>query len=259
MIDTKIQRKYRLKLAIGLASCFSALVASLIFTSRAADLPAADQALTTLRKGNERFASGRPAYPHEGAARRAAVASGQHPIATVLSCSDSRVPPEILFDEGIGDLFVVRVIGNIGGADEVGSVEYGVEHLGTPLLLVLGHSQCGAVTAAVTHAEVRGNIPRLLAHIKPAVEIARRAHPELKGSALVPEAVRVNVFQSIAELFKRSAIIRDHVRTGKLKVVGAIYDINSGFVNYLGVHPRQNVFLSPAIKSYSPEKRRRGR
>ena len=150
------------------------------------------------------------------------------------------MPPEILLDEGIGDLFVVRVIGNIGGSDEVGSIEYGVEHLGTPLLVVLGHSQCGAVTAAVTHAEVHGNIPRLLAHIKPAVEIARRSHPELKGSALVPEAVQANVFQSIEELFKRSESIRQHVLDGKLKIVGAVYDIQTGRVNWLGDQAHQN-------------------
>jgi hypothetical protein len=154
MKNIRIQAKHKLRIAIGLASAFSALFASLTFTSHAADSPTADEALKTLMNGNERFASSHPAYPHEGAARRAAVASGQHPIATILSCSDSRVTPEILFDEGIGDLIVVRVIGNIGGADEVGSIEYGVQHLGTPLLVVLGHSQCSAVTAAVTHAEV---------------------------------------------------------------------------------------------------------
>ncbi|MDX2034148.1 MAG: carbonic anhydrase [Blastocatellia bacterium] len=123
--------------------------------------------------------------------------------------------------------------------DETGSAEYGVEHLGTPLLVVLGHTGCGAVTAAVTHAEVRGSIPPLLAHIKPAVRTAREGRPELTGSDLIPEAIHANVFHSIEELFKRSETIRSRVRAGKLKVVGAIYDLKSGRVNWLGVHPKQ--------------------
>lgn len=176
--------------------------------------------------------------------RRREVAAGQHPLATVISCSDSRVPPEILFDEGLGDLFIIRVIGNIGSVDETGSAEYGTEHLGTPLLVVLGHTSCGAVTAAVTHAEVHGSIPLPLAHIKPAVRVAHKTHPELRGKALVPEAIRANVWHSIQELFTRSEIIRSRVRAGKLKVIGAIYDLPSGQVNWLGTHPQQQAWLA---------------
>jgi carbonic anhydrase len=214
----------------------------------AAQLPQPDDVIALLTKGNARFAEGTPEYPHEGAARRAEVATGQHPLATVISCSDSRVPPEILFDEGIGDLFIVRVIGNIGGMDETGSAEYGVEHLGTPLLVVLGHSRCGAVTAAVTNAEVHGSIPPVLAHIKPAVWAARHGHPQLKGAALVPAAIETNVLHSIEELFKRSAIIRERVKTGKLKVVGALYNIESGLVQWLGMHPQQANLLKHGEK-----------
>lgn len=213
-----------------------------------AKLQQPDEVLALLTTGNARFAAGTPEYPHEGAARRAEVAAGQHPLATVISCSDSRVPPEILFDEGIGDLFIVRVIGNIGGMDETGSAEYGVEHLGTPLLVVLGHSKCGAVTAAVTHAEVHGNIPPVLAHIKPAVWTARHEHPKLKGEALVPPTIETNVFHSIEELFNRSAIIRERVKTGKLKVVGALYDIETGRVQWLGTHPQQASLLKHGEK-----------
>jgi carbonic anhydrase len=209
------------------------------------ETPTADEIIAQLKQGNERFASGKPTYPHESLMRRAEVAAGQHPIATVISCSDSRVPPELLFDEGIGDLFLVRVIGNIGGADETGSAEYGVEHLGTPLLVVLGHASCGAVTAAVNHLEVRGSIPPLLAHIQPAVQTARKAHPELKGNDLVPAVVEANVWHSIQELFARSEIIRTKVRSDKLKVVGAIYDLKSGQVNWLGAHPHQATLLAP--------------
>ncbi len=231
------------------AMAIIAAVALMFVAVFSAEIPNADEVIAMLTKGNERFASGQPTYPHEGAKRRAEVSAGQHPLATIISCSDSRVPPEILFDEGIGDLFIVRVIGNIGGADETGSAEYGVEHLETPLLVVLGHTGCGAVTAAVTHAEVRGSIPPLLAHIQPAVRTARREHPELKGNDLIPEAIHANVFHSIDELFKRSETIRSRVQTGKLKVVGAIYDLKSGRVNWLGAHPKQDAWLKKSKKA----------
>lgn len=236
----RLSARFMLLGACGLALFLTVVVG--------AQLPQPDEVLALLTKGNARFAEGAPEYPHEGAARRAEVVAGQHPLATVISCSDSRVPPEILFDEGIGDLFIVRVIGNIGGMDETGSAEYGIEHLGTPLLVVLGHSKCGAVTAAVTHAEVHGSIPPVLAHIKPAVWTARHEHPKLKGAELVPAAIETNVFHSIAELFNRSAIIREHVKTGKLKVVGALYNIESGRVQWLGMHPQQASLLKHSEK-----------
>lgn len=122
---------------------------SLLFIAFGQELPSADEVISILAKGNERFATDHPSYPHEGAARRSEVVSGQRPLATIISCSDSRVPPEILFDEGLGDLFIVRVIGNVSRGDEAGSAEYGVEHLGTPLLVVLGHTGCGAVPVLV--------------------------------------------------------------------------------------------------------------
>ncbi len=230
------------------ACAITAVIVAMFGAVFSADIPSADEVIAMLTKGNERFAAGEPTYPHEGARRRAEVSTEQHPLATIISCSDSRVPPEILFDEGIGDLFIVRVIGNIGGTDETGSAEYGVEHLGTPLLVVLGHTGCGAVTAAVTHAEVRGSIPPLLAHIKPAVQTARQARPELKGNDLIPEAIHANVFHSIEELFKRSETIRSRVLTGKLKVVGAIYDLKSGRVSWLGAHPKQGAWLKKSRK-----------
>ncbi len=226
-----------------------AFLTGLLIVAFADQLPSADEVIDILKKGNERFTSGKPEYPHEGAARRAETAAGQHPIATVISCSDSRVPPEILFDEGIGDLFVIRVIGNIGSVDEAGSAEYGVEHLETPLLVVLGHTKCGAVTAAVTHAEVHGSIPPLLAHINPSVRITKHNHPGLKGEELIAAAVETNVFHSIQELFNRSRIIRHRVSSGNLKVVGAIYDIKTGQVNWLGEHPKQKQILAQAGKT----------
>jgi len=218
-------------------------LASASHFAKADDLPSADAAIALLNEGNRRFATGQPQYPHDGAERRAETSRGQHPFATIVSCSDSRVPPEILFDEGIGDLFVVRVIGNVGSVDETGSAEYGVEHLETPLLVVLGHTNCGAVTAAAMHSEVHGSIPPLLKHIDPAVRVARRDHPHARGDELVAHTVRTNVLHAIEELFQRSRSIRHRVRDGKLKVVGAIYDIETGVVSWLGEHPRQAQLL----------------
>ena len=239
-------KQFRLIQLLPLA--VSALACSVVFwlvTVCGAQLPSAD-VLDVLTRGNARYAEDKPEHMHENAARRTEVAGGQHPLATVISCADSRVPPELLFDQGIGDLFVIRVIGNIGAQDEIGSAEYGTEHLGTPLLVVLGHTKCGAVTAAVTHAEVHGSIPPVLAHIQPAVIAARRAHHDLQGEALVPAAIEANVFHSIEELLRRSAIIRTRVNEGKLQVVGALYDIQAGRVQWLGVHPRQAALLKPA-------------
>lgn len=227
----------------------AALFFGVLIFAFADQLPSADEVIAILEKGNQRFAAGKPEYPHEGAARRAETSAGQHPIATVISCSDSRVPPELVFDEGIGDLFVIRVIGNIGSVDETGSAEYGVEHLETPLLVILGHTHCGAVTAAVTHTEVHGSIPPLLAHINPSVRTAKHDHPNLKGDELIAEAVKTNVFHSIQELFNRSRIIRHRIGSGKLKVVGAIYDIQSGKVDWLGEHPKQKQLLAPSGKT----------
>jgi len=233
-------------------ACALALAVALggIFAVLGDDPPSASEVIALLTKGNTRFAAGKPEYPHEGAARRAETAQGQHPLATIISCSDSRVPPEIVFDEGIGDLFIIRVIGNIGSVDETGSAEYGVEHLGTPLLLVLGHTKCGAVTAAVNHEKVHGSILPLLSHIHPSVRTARHEHPGLNGDQLIEEAIKTNVFHSIQELFARSRIIRERIHAGKLKVVGAIYDISSGQVNWLGQHPKQSQLLAQAEKKH---------
>lgn len=245
----------RLSIKLGGALALAIVLGNIIIAF-GDDPPSANEVIAILSKGNERFATGKPEYPHEGAARRAETAQEQHPIATIISCSDSRVPPEILFDEGIGDLFIVRVIGNIGSVDETGSAEYGVEHLGTPLLLVLGHTRCGAVTAAVTHAEVHGSIPPLLSHINPSVKTAKHERPGLKGDQLIEEAIKTNVFHSIQELFARSRIIRERIHDGKLKVVGAIYDISSGQVNWLGQHPKQSQLLAQAEKKHRAIKHR---
>jgi len=205
--------------------------------------PTAGEVLRTLKAGNRRYATNQPLHPHCDPRRRRETAVEQHPIATIIACSDSRVPVEQIFDAGIGDLFVIRVAGNVCDTDEIGSIEYGTEHLHTPLVVVLGHTSCGAVTAATRHAKVHGNIAALVHHIEPAVEKAHREHPELHDEALVECAVRENVFQSIADLLKGSPDVRELVRAGKVQVLGAVYHLDSGEVEWLGPHPRQRELL----------------
>jgi carbonic anhydrase len=219
-----------------------------------------DEALTKLKDGNARYVTGAPQHPNQDQQRRAGTASaGQHPFATVLGCSDSRVPVEVLFDSGIGDVFVIRVAGNVAAVDETGSIEYAVEHLGTPVVVVLGHTQCGAVTAAVQNAQLHGNVGLLVNTIKPAVAKAHKLHPELKGDALLDEAIRANVWQSIADLFKSSPVIAEKIKAGQLKVVGAMYTIDTGVIDWMGPHPMQDQLLAkygskPSHKKHAPGK-----
>ena len=205
-----------------------------------------EEALECLREGSARFCAEGSIHPRADARRMAETAErGQHPFAAVVACSDSRVPVELLFDQGIGDLFVVRVAGNVCGTDEVASIEYAVEGLEVPLVVVLGHTHCGAVTAVTIEEELGGNLRSLADRIRPAVNRARRAHPNLYGDALVPAAVEANVWQSIEDLLKESSMTRRRVRQRTLEVVGAIYDIATGIVDWLGNHPQQKELLSP--------------
>lgn len=196
--------------------------------------------LQALKDGNARYVSDAPVHPRDNASRRAETAKGQEPFAVILGCADSRVAPELVFDVGIGDVFDIRVAGNVAGTDEIGSIEYAVEHVHTPLLVVLGHSSCGAVTAAVEHpAGLPVRVTQLIAPIAPAVDQVRAANPKLTGSALVAAAVRANVMQQVRDLLHTSDIVRDAVRAKKLQVVGAVYDLPSGKVEFIGTHPEQ--------------------
>jgi carbonic anhydrase len=203
--------------------------------------PTPDQALELLKQGNARFVSGKLLHPHQDAARLAQASKedqGDHAYATIISCSDSRVPVEIIFDAGIMDVFIIRVAGNVVQTDEAGSIEYGLAHVHTPVLVVLGHTQCGAVTAVTGEVQGHGhalerNIPPLVAPIVPAVKRAMQKHPDLKGSAVVPAAIEENVWQGIEDLFRRSPAVLNMAKTGKAKVVGAIYEMETGRVNWL--------------------------
>ena len=229
------------------AACL--LAASVRAGDPAPGSPSGAEVFARLKSGNERFVAGAATHPHEDAARRAATAhDGQKPIATVVACSDSREPVEIVLDQGIGDLFVVRVAGNVCDTDEIGSVEYGVGHLGTPAVLVLGHTGCGAVTAAVMGDEVHASVAALIDKIRPSVASAQAAHADLHGEDLVPAAVEANVWRSIEQLLTRSAELRDHVRAGSVRIEGAIYDLETGKVRWLGPHPEEKRLLAGAGK-----------
>lgn len=209
-----------------------------------------DKALQLLTEGNERFIKNKLTAPNTGSDRRKTTSTeGQHPFASIIGCSDSRVPVEILFDRGIGDIFVIRVAGNVCDTDEIGSIEYGTEHLGTPLLVVLGHTGCGAVTAVVTGAELQGKIPPLVDNIRPAFEKVTKNNPGKKAEDLIPQTIEANVWQSIEDLLKGSPAVCELVSKGKLKIVGALYNISDGKVKWLGPHPEQATILSAALSS----------
>ena len=223
------------------------LLVTLVLSAMAPILMAQD--INALKAGNRRFVRGLTnqsarQYPHQNKSRLIENATkGQHPFATIIGCSDSRVPIELVFDAGLGDIFPIRVAGNVCDVDEVGSIEYGVGHLFTPTMVVLGHTGCGAVTAVVENADVHGSIPQLVDNIIPAVEHTRSLYPRATGKTLVNYAVIANVWQSIDDLFRLSEEARRLTASGALTVEGAVYDLNTGEVEWLGQHPDQASLL----------------
>ncbi|MEO5350424.1 MAG: nuclear transport factor 2 family protein [Magnetococcus sp. YQC-3] len=208
----------------------------------------ADQALQWLQEGNARFLAGTSERPNLTPERIAETFNhGQHPFATILSCSDSRVPVEHIFDRGIGDLFIIRVAGNVADTDEIGTSEYGAGHLLTPLIVVLGHSKCGAVTAVVKGDKVGGSIPQLVDNIIPAAQRAKEKG--LTGEALILDAIRENVYQSIQDLQRHSAELHHLAQEGKVKLVGAIYHIENGSVEWLPPAPQPIAAPAPQADS----------
>jgi carbonic anhydrase len=242
----------RISLAMLILIVAAALASPTLATSANPGI-SADEAMRVLKAGNARYLEGKLQHPHQDRARRALTAAqGQHPLATVLTCSDSRVPAEIIFDQGIGDLFVIRVAGNVAATDEIGSMEYAVDHLTAPLVVVLGHSQCGAVTAVVDNSKLPPNIASLVAPIKPAVDKAREANPQAPKEVLLKAAITDNVWQAIDDMLRQSPIIREKVRDNQVQVVGALYDLDSGQVQWLGPHPDQAKLVG--VKKGAPAK-----
>jgi carbonic anhydrase len=188
-------------------------------------------ALELLMEGNNRYVAGKM-KPHDFIAERAALALGQNPFAGILGCADSRVGPEYAFDTGRGDLFVCRVAGNFADTDSIASFEYAIAVLGTPLILVLGHSKCGAVDAAVEAVKdgkvFPGHIPSLIEAIQPAVKIAQD-----QPGDLLDNAIKQNVLFNVAKLKTTGPILSDAVQGGKLKVAGGLYSLDTGRVTLI--------------------------
>jgi carbonic anhydrase len=192
----------------------------------------ADQALQELTQGNKRYVAGQTTTLHESTAHRAEVAKGQHPFAVIVGCSDSRVPPELVFDQGLGDLFVIRVAGNLVDDEALGSIEFAAEEFKLPLVVVLGHERCGAVKATIETlekgSEAPGHIASLVKAIKPAIEKARA-----QAGDLLDNAVRANVERVVEQLKTSGPILSELVSSGKLRIVGARYDLDEGAVEFL--------------------------
>jgi len=197
----------------------------------------AREALDRLREGNSRFVSNiRDSDAFVSHTRRAELASGQQPFAIILGCSDSRVPAEIIFDQGLGDLFVIRVAGNIVAPSQVGSVEFAAERYSTPLVVVVGHSQCGAILA--TLEELRAptshshNLRSIVDRVRPSVEALLKTDLRNDPDGLVREAVRANIRASTNHLRHGSQVLEDLVRREGLMVVGAEYSLETGVVDF---------------------------
>jgi carbonic anhydrase len=221
------------RLLAGFAcGCVLAAVFTGFATSAADDLtsPAlsADQALARLLAGNARFTAHKLRHPDESVARRRELASGQHPFAVILGCADSRVSPELLFDEGLGDLFVIRVAGNIVDDAVLGSTEYAIEHLETKLVVVLGHEKCGAVTAAEEGESAPGHLNSFVAAIRPSV-LATASSP---GDP-VHNCVVDNVRRVARQLRESEPILKEATQGGGVKVIAADYELDSGKVRLL--------------------------
>jgi carbonic anhydrase len=213
--------------------CAAAFLTGPVFS---ADAPkttlTADQALDLLKRGNADFVGDRPEQVMTDHTRRLSIAAGQAPFASIVGCADSRVPPEILFNRGLGELFTVRVAGNTVDQTALGSIEYGFAVLGSPLIVVLGHSACGAVEAAVKlvteDARYPGSIEPMIAAILPAVVRAQR-----QPGNLLDNAIKINVQRVVEQLKGSDAMIAEPVQSGTLKIVGATYDLASGRVEFM--------------------------
>jgi carbonic anhydrase len=215
--------------AIGTGVLTAGLGSKLAFPDKAVakENMTPDQAMQALLDGNKRFVERKRRNPNQDVARLREVARGQNPYAAVLGCADSRVPAEIVFDQGLGDLFVCRVAGNVATPEEIGSLEFGCLVLGSKVIMVLGHKRCGAVDATIKGAQVPGQIASLLEAIKPAVGMA-----EAQPGDRLENTCKANILVQVEKL-KSSPVISQLIEEGKLKVVGGYYDLDTGRVNLL--------------------------
>ena len=194
----------------------------------------ADQALVLLKEGNAKSLTDSPIRAVQGRERRLEIARGQTPFAVLVSCSDSRVPPEVLFGRGLGELFIVRNAGNTVDTVALGSIEYAIAVLGVPLIVVLGHERCGAVDAALSVVEKNtvfpGSLNQMIEPILPAALMARSTGA--KGEALLDAAVRENIRRVVNRIKNSEPVLMNPIKTGKVKVVGARYDLDDGEVDF---------------------------
>lgn len=196
----------------------------------------AQEALQRLKQGNQNFVKGDTQYQMLNQLERAKLATqSQNPFAIILGCSDSRVPAEMVFDQGLGDLFVIRVAGNIVAPSQVGSVEFAAEHYQCPLVVVLGHSQCGAIQATIDslqHPEKTAsrNLMSIVNRVRPAVEMLFQTELAQDTEKLCKHAVRANVFASVNQLRHGSAVLENLIEKGQLAIVGAEYSLETGEV-----------------------------
>jgi carbonic anhydrase len=188
----------------------------------------ADFALNSLKEGNIRFLEGKSIKPHQDLQRIKEVATGQKPFAIIVGCSDSRVPSEIIFDQGLGDLFIVRTAGQVSTFASWGSIEFGNAVLGAKLIVVMGHTKCGAVAAACKVPDVPGHIVTLINAIKPAAQLAK-----VQSGDHVENAVLINVAMQVEQLQNLEPVLTKGVQSGDLKIIGAVYNLETGKVTFL--------------------------
>ncbi|MET0416664.1 MAG: carbonic anhydrase [Actinoplanes sp.] len=232
--ESKIDLSRRsLLLAGGLAATGAGLLAGAA-PAAAAEPPVTnpDAALRRLLAGNRRFLTGHLRHPHQSLRDLHELAAGQHPFVVTIGCADSRVSPEVIFDQGLGDIFDNRVAGNIVDDLLLGSIEFAVEEFGCPLIMVLGHERCGAINATIDAIRSGGSAP---GHIGTIVDALRPIVEPLLGHSgdVTEEAVRANVRAQAAALVARSELIAEHLHAGELKIVGARYDLDNGRVSVL--------------------------
>lgn len=217
-------------LVIGLSG-FLAVGEHVSYASSCGARMTPDEALNVLMEGNARFVSGKVCHPNQNDESLAKAVSGQQPFAVVVSCSDSRVPPEILFDQGIGDIFVIRTAGEVMDNATIGTIEYAVEHLHVPLIVVLGHDDCGAVKAAIEGSAEPGQISYIVDAITPAVNTARGMNGDLLNNS-----IDVNAQNVARQLRSTSPILSEAAQAGTLQIVAARYHLDTGAVELLGNH-----------------------
>ncbi len=232
MLNTIRFRFLLVLFAAGLLAAPQAMAQAVTQSAQSQSAISPDDALRMLMEGNERYVSG-TMLDRDLSAQVAQTASGQYPFAIVLGCVDSRVPPEVVFDQGIGDIFSARIAGNFANTDIIGSMEFATAAAGSKLVMVLGHTECGAVKGACDHVEL-GNLTHTLSNLAPAVYAAKTDGPRNSGNKeFVQDVTHMNVKMTVQNILDRSPVIRDLVEKGSVKVVGAMYDVSTGTVELI--------------------------